>query len=239
MVLRIWSCLHHCCECGMTLRFCAKGKGQLNVGPCSLLVRSYNTDTELEQLVYGCWDRWCRFLLILLPTMETEKGNNSYVRVTCCKLCCKHANLGYMSPSGISWDASAASIAASLEELHSVSFKHQIENSYSTQLINSYLMITLRCPDWSTSGIRPRLVHCLQRDGARGPETTSSPLLANLFMEWLEKQAIATAPVECKPKLWKRYVDDATHKEGQSEEFDGPTPLTRQATSSLPIWRGE
>ena len=27
-------------------------------------------------------------------------------------------------------------------------------------------------------------------------------------MEWLEKQAIATAPVECKPKLWKRYVDD-------------------------------
>jgi len=36
----------------------------------------------------------------------------------------------------------------------------------------------------------------------------ASPLLANLFMEWLEKQAIATAPVECKPKFWKRYVDD-------------------------------
>jgi len=35
-----------------------------------------------------------------------------------------------------------------------------------------------------------------------------SPLLANLFMEWLEKQAIATAPVECKPKLWNRYVED-------------------------------
>ena len=35
-----------------------------------------------------------------------------------------------------------------------------------------------------------------------------SPLLANLFMEWLEKQAIATALVECKPKFWKRYVDD-------------------------------
>jgi len=33
-----------------------------------------------------------------------------------------------------------------------------------------------------------------------------SPLLTNLFMEWLEKQAIATAPVECKPKFWKRYV---------------------------------
>ena len=35
-----------------------------------------------------------------------------------------------------------------------------------------------------------------------------SLLLANLFMEWLEKHAIATAPVECKPKFWKRYVDD-------------------------------
>ena len=33
-----------------------------------------------------------------------------------------------------------------------------------------------------------------------------SPLLANLLMEWLEKQAIAAAPVECKPKFWKRYV---------------------------------
>ena len=29
---------------------------------------------------------------------------------------------------------------------------------------------------------------------------TVSPLLAYLFMEWLEKQVIATAPVECKPK---------------------------------------
>ncbi|XP_066289701.1 uncharacterized protein [Branchiostoma lanceolatum] len=35
-----------------------------------------------------------------------------------------------------------------------------------------------------------------------------SPVLANLFMEWLEQQAIATAPVNCTPKLWKRYVDD-------------------------------
>ncbi len=35
-----------------------------------------------------------------------------------------------------------------------------------------------------------------------------SPLLANLFMEWLEQEAIATAPIECRPKLWKRYVDD-------------------------------
>ena len=43
------------------------------------------------------------------------------------------------------------------------------------------------------------------------------PLLANLFMEWLEKQAIATAPVECKPKFRNRCVDDALEliKKGQ------------------------
>ena len=34
-----------------------------------------------------------------------------------------------------------------------------------------------------------------------------SPVIANLFMEWLE-QTIATAPVTCQPRLWKRYVDD-------------------------------
>ena len=27
-------------------------------------------------------------------------------------------------------------------------------------------------------------------------------------MEWLEQQAIATAPVNCRPRLWKRFVDD-------------------------------
>ena len=35
-----------------------------------------------------------------------------------------------------------------------------------------------------------------------------SPVIANMYMEWLEHQAIATAPIECKPRLWKRYVDD-------------------------------
>jgi len=36
-------------------------------------------------------------------------------------------------------------------------------------------------------------------------------------MEWLDKQSIATAPVECKPKFWKRYVDDVLEliKKGQ------------------------
>ena len=35
-----------------------------------------------------------------------------------------------------------------------------------------------------------------------------SPVIGNLFMEWQEQQAILTAPITCKPKLWKRYVDD-------------------------------
>ncbi len=32
--------------------------------------------------------------------------------------------------------------------------------------------------------------------------------MANLYMEYLEQAALLTAPLECKPKLWKRYVDD-------------------------------
>ena len=35
-----------------------------------------------------------------------------------------------------------------------------------------------------------------------------SPVIAHLLMKWLEQQAIATAPVTCQPRLWKRYVDD-------------------------------
>jgi len=35
-----------------------------------------------------------------------------------------------------------------------------------------------------------------------------SPIIANLFMGWLEQRAIATAPVNCRPRLWKRFVDD-------------------------------
>ncbi|XP_072028073.1 uncharacterized protein [Amphiura filiformis] len=36
-----------------------------------------------------------------------------------------------------------------------------------------------------------------------------SPIAANIFMEALEQQAIATsAPLNCRPKLWLRYVDD-------------------------------
>ncbi len=35
-----------------------------------------------------------------------------------------------------------------------------------------------------------------------------SPIVANMYMEFLEQKAIATADVEYKPRLWKRYVDD-------------------------------
>ena len=35
-----------------------------------------------------------------------------------------------------------------------------------------------------------------------------SPVAVNMFMEWLEEEAIKTAPAECKPRMWKRYVDD-------------------------------
>jgi len=35
-----------------------------------------------------------------------------------------------------------------------------------------------------------------------------SPMVADIFMEFLKQSAIASVPVECKPKLWKRYVDD-------------------------------
>jgi len=38
--------------------------------------------------------------------------------------------------------------------------------------------------------------------------TPVSPIIANLFMEWLEQRAIATAPVNCRPRLWKRFMDD-------------------------------
>ena len=35
-----------------------------------------------------------------------------------------------------------------------------------------------------------------------------SAIVANLLMEWLEGEAIATVPMDIKPKLWRRYVDD-------------------------------
>jgi len=34
------------------------------------------------------------------------------------------------------------------------------------------------------------------------------PLVADIYMEHLEQNAIATAPSDIKPRLWKHYVDD-------------------------------
>jgi hypothetical protein len=42
-------------------------------------------------------------------------------------------------------------------------------------------------------------------------------------MEWLEQEAIATAPITCQPKLWKRYVDDILeiiHKDATQQLTD-------------------
>ena len=48
-----------------------------------------------------------------------------------------------------------------------------------------------------------------------------SPIVANLFMEDLEQEAIASAPVSCRPRFWKRYVDDTLEviKKGEAENL--------------------
>ncbi len=53
-----------------------------------------------------------------------------------------------------------------------------------------------------------------------------SPIAVNIFMEWLEEQAIHTAPVECKPRLWKWYVDDILEivKKGSTERLTQVDP---------------
>jgi len=35
-----------------------------------------------------------------------------------------------------------------------------------------------------------------------------SRIVADIYMEFLEQAAIATVPLEYKPRLWKRYVDN-------------------------------
>ena len=37
-----------------------------------------------------------------------------------------------------------------------------------------------------------------------------SLVVANLYMEFLEQRAITTAPIHCRPRLCKRYVDDVS-----------------------------
>ena len=48
-----------------------------------------------------------------------------------------------------------------------------------------------------------------------------SPIVANLYMEYLEQEALKTAGDECKPRLWKRYVDDVLEivKKEQVDSF--------------------
>ncbi|XP_072030403.1 uncharacterized protein [Amphiura filiformis] len=48
-----------------------------------------------------------------------------------------------------------------------------------------------------------------------------SAIIANIYMEWLEEQAIASAPLDCKPKLWRRYVDDVLEiiQKGTTEQL--------------------
>jgi len=35
-----------------------------------------------------------------------------------------------------------------------------------------------------------------------------SAVITNFYMEKLERNALQTAPAECRPKIWKRYIDD-------------------------------
>jgi len=54
-----------------------------------------------------------------------------------------------------------------------------------------------------------------------------SPIVANLYMEWLEQEAIATAPLVMKPKLWKRYVDDILEVVNKGKVEDLTTHLNQ------------
>ena len=48
-----------------------------------------------------------------------------------------------------------------------------------------------------------------------------SPIVANLYMEYLEQKALSTAPHPHPPRFWHRYVDDTfvIHKEANKQGF--------------------
>ncbi|XP_071959560.1 uncharacterized protein [Antedon mediterranea] len=57
-----------------------------------------------------------------------------------------------------------------------------------------------------------------------------SPLIANIYLEWLEEEAIKSADRTIKQRFWRRYVDDVfaiVHK-------DAPLPLNRHLDSIDP-----
>ncbi|XP_071943538.1 uncharacterized protein [Antedon mediterranea] len=66
-----------------------------------------------------------------------------------------------------------------------------------------------------------------------------SPILANLYLEWLEHQAINTAPTNIKPVYWKRYVDDVlaivpiVESDHHAIEFDIDCRLYLPTTSTI------
>ena len=52
-------------------------------------------------------------------------------------------------------------------------------------------------------------------------DSPASPIASNLFMERLEQRAIATAPLDYRPRFWKRYVDDILEvvKKGTTQQL--------------------
>ena len=85
---------------------------------------------------------------------------------------------------------------SSVEEIHSVGTITNVETSYFTQLkhLDHVLIVYsgIKHVTWKSRTFRGVMYQQMFGAAMGSPV---SPLLANLFMEWLEKQAIATTPV--------------------------------------------
>ena len=97
--------------------------------------------------------------------------------------------------------------------------KRMIEDKTQTNLevedVLKLLEFTLTTTYFSFRG------HIYQQKIGAAMGSPVSPIVANLFMEFLEQEAIATCPVECAPKFWGRYVDDVLEivKRGQIDNL--------------------